>query len=777
MSRPLPTDKNHGVTFSVEVASHEQDRSSNTTHNIVVDDILKWVSLDELTRFEHARFAEEQRSEKARPLRKSSGRPRKNPSSLQPLGHVDETEVTTSGDEEEVTTSSSSIALKRPRSSHPMIVSATKRGRPRKNPVQPLNRVNDIESEENFGAPASPTNPRKRSRQPDEIPIHSRVAVVIDQSDNLATSGSSGRLSRRHGQSIEHIALPQVKKRAKKMEQELFSISSDSSQQQPPMLSPKVMISQGDTLASKSHFSKMKTGEDSDEPEMIYNPVIAYDDGQQEEELIPVPTKSRASKAPKSALSTSDRVPKTRINGDNPTHSIRSETTKPGLQLSDVDVNNDAQMADISSADDELAALHSQFQITSRKKRPQLSVTSTPQTAIRRSHQRLTNDKSRRDALPSSSSENSEIPPNGREVSIDLGASSSSQDSMRRSPVHLQRQPVSQGVIDQNEDQSSDSLIVSPVRLQRPSASGPPPTAIADVVELSGDEALNQSSEYQDAKQDEHDVYANLEIPDIPSSQSFRGHHSSSSSDEFDNVVVQRSEAKATSRRANLNASVSQHPHDTANGRPTSTTSRQAPSVTPSRHEQPQPESAKGQSQLQSSAHSSTKSKRDRPRKGQTPSYNTFTSSHQRLPSQQKQAKQPSFIHPTNPLQPFSSQRPASNSLASLAAGQAFPTSTTTQMLRSHPSASSQNPNSQIHPYGEPLPLHPVTPPTAPNFNTNDINSTDNRSKSKPTTQKRQRQSMTPLFPSAAIVPDLTPTNGSPSKKKSMILSTQQFQG
>ena len=720
-----PTGANHRVFYSVEVTTKDESGAlSLESRRVKPDDILKRVSLNELTRFEHRQFLDEQAWEKARLTRRRQRRAGRRPSTIRPLGSVEETEASANDDPRvgPRTLSTPYPGQKRPR------------GRPRKQlfsvQIHPA-------YDEDVGSSSAAANSLKRRRE-SSISSNGSDQMTSSQRNGINNLASAGKNSRRRDMNFQHVSLPQVKKRVRKSEHHRFSISSESDVDRPSVPTPTIFR---ETLAFPSRVSQKSASEDS---MLEKNPSTASGHLNGISQRIP------------------DAIGSTQLSFDS-------------------EASDELALADVSSEEDEL----------------QQPTTSSPQTTIRISIPPAS-------VISSSSGQDDTVnPPPVREASLDLGASSSSEGSMVRSPVRLQsRSSLHQDDTAANSriDESSDSMISSPVRLQKRTTESHRATGEIEIVELSSDEALAKNQSFaedeseaeseaaiDDYATEPEDAYADLVIPSIPSSQSFRNHASSVSSDEFSNVVLQKSEAQATTRRAHLKDSEPKSSRyvlngtSRSNGRKRNLTTRPS-SQTPRQRASNIPIKSKSQDSEDSL----------RPKRGQREEHAAANQFHATTSPQQQhrlhrdaiKSKQPErkghSVRPPNPIQQFShhSLHPTqADSLASMGAGQTFISTPTKKPGRVSTSASLIDSSTQSNPYGRPLPLHPVTPPgTLGHKSVSHMKIDTNGVKSRPTTQKRSRQSMTPLFPRRAIIPDLLGSNGSPTKRKEKILSTQQFQ-
>lgn len=774
-----PTGSNHRVFYTVEVTiNHDSGGCSIEEHRVRPDNILNWVSLTELTRFEHLEFLDEQARESSKLLRQRQRRARKRPSTIQPLGPVEETEASTNDDSQDAFKASSTPhpGLKRPR------------GRPRK---QLFSVQIHSAYKKDRGSLAVPTISHKRRRESSEFAHGSDEIISNLQRDEVNKLVSSGKSSRRQDANFQHVSLPQVKKRVKKSEYRMFSISSQSDVNGPSV--PAFPTLSREAPASAPSVSQRSASEDSMleiDPFMIYNPVIAYSDHDGLDAQFPKRL-SVANGVDDVVAASSNSADLTQRRSD----AITPTDVSPDPQSSDENA-----LADVSSDEDELADLQTQFNATPTNRLPQPTNT-TPRTTIRISKRPLSVISS------SGGQEDISIPPQGREASLDLGAPSSSEESMRQSPFRIQTRPSPhQDATAANQiiDQSSDSMMSSPMRLQSRPVESHRPTVETEVVELSSDEASDknkdsdqsvvedESEAESEATIDHHatepeDAYADLVIPEVLSSQSFRHQASSVSSEEFTNVVLQQSEAQATTRRAHVNTLEVQGPRGIPNGTSRPKTRNEHPII---RSSDRAPIQRTLNIPIQSRAQDSEVSSGRRRGQPQKPAaakqLHTATSPQQqhRLHRNAINTRQPKQEAPPmrlpNPFQQFSQNLHAptqADSLASMGAGQTFTSKPTTQHRRGSSAASLVDSSTHNNPYGRPLPLHPVTPPIAVGHSrSSHVNTDTNGVKVRSTTQKRSRQSMTPLFPRRAIIPDLTASSGSPTKRKEKILSTQQFQ-
>lgn len=761
-----PTGSNHKVFYSVEVTTNHGSRTSTIdNHRVKPDDICKWVSLNELTRFEHRQFLDEQAREKAKLARRHHRRAGRRPSTIRPLGSVEETEVSANDNPQDA----------RGASSTPFLGQKRPRGRPRKH----LFRVQIRPAHEEDPSLSSVATSARKRRRESSTSSHGSDEIPSSQGSEINKLASAGTTSRRRNTSFQHMCLPQVKKRVKKSE--------------------SLMLEQ--------------------DPIMIYNPGSDHDDSD-----VRSPERHFVASRVTDASATSGHL------DDNP--QPRSDLIASTRLSLDPHISDENALADLSSEEDELATLQTRFNATPRN-RLQHSTVSSPRTTLRKGESPVSVTSS------SNGQDDTVIPIHGREASLDLGASSSSEDSMRQSPTRLQSRsgppqhgtaanqtfdessdsmrrgpirlqprpadsPYQDATVENHTiDESSDSMISSPVRLESRPAESYRSTGEIEIVDLSSDEESDEhvdldqrvaegGSEAEseatgdDAATEPENAYADLVIPSIPSSQSFRNQASSVSSEEFTNVVVQKSEAQATTRRARLNAFEPQRSRDVMNGTSRSNKEREIPAPRPS-NQTPTQRAFNISIQLRSSK------SEDSPRPGRrNPGEHTAADQLHttRSPQQQhrsyrgtfncKQLEQNAHIRPSNPFQQFSQhlQHPTkANSLASMGAGQTFPSTTTVQHRSAASSTSAVDSSTHNNPYGRPLPLHPVTPPgTLGNKSISNTSIDTNGNKSRSTTRRRSRQSMTPLFPRRAIIPDLLGSKESPSKRKEKILSTQQFQ-
>lgn len=766
-----PTGNNHQVFYSVEVTTnHGSSTSTIDSHRVKPDDICKWVSLNELTRFEHRQFLDKQACEKAKLSRRHHRRAGRRPSTIRPLGSVEETEVSANDEHQNAL---STVSTKRPR------------GRPRKQlfsvQIRPA-------YEENVNSSSILTHGRKRRRDTSES-SHDSDHLTSSQRKEINNLASASRNPRRANTSFQHVFLPQVKKRVKKSGHRMFSVSSESETDSPSVFTAPTLR---EASASPPEVSQKRTSE---------HPMLMKD--------------------PSTALSHFDGL------------SQRRSDTIPSTQSSlNSEADDEPALAEVSSEEDELATLQMNFNATPRS-RLQHATISSPQPTLRKSNPPVSVTSS------SNGQDDTIIPLHGREASLDLGASSSSEDSMRQSPVRLQSRsspyrdgPAGNQTIDESSDsvtsspvrsqprpsespyqaatvanhtidESTDSMISSPVRLQAHPAQSHRPNGEIEIVNIASDEDFDEHKDLDqrvvkgdfgaeseatadDAAIELENAYTDLVIPSIPSSQSFRNHASSVSSDEFTHVVVQKSEAQATTRRAHLDASEPQGSRDVVNGISRSNRRRQNPA--PRLSNQSPTQRAFNISIQSRSQKSEDSSRPGRRRPGEHTAADQLHTT--RSPQQQhrsyrsafmsKQPEQNAHIRPPNPFQQFSQhpQHPTqASSLASMGAGQTFSSTSTIQHRSATLFTSFVDSSTHNNPYGRPLPLHPVTPPGTLGYNS--ISHTDidtDGVKSRSTSRRRSRQSMTPLFPRRAIIPDLLGSKESPSKRKEKILSTQQFQ-
>ena len=771
IARNGPTALDHGVFFTVQVKSGS-DHSHFTTHNVKSDDILQWVSLDELTRFEHNQSLEEQRLKNHKALLKRQRRSRLHPATIQPLGSTEETEDSTTEDADHdlMPPQISLASSKRPR------------GRPRKRPFSTPTTLHQSLADEK--EPLTPSTPTFSARK--------RLTEVEELRHLPSKPGStSQRPSRRAVPNFEHVALPQVKKRAAKGVHNDLRAQSRATGRQPPsatvspmgQLPHRTLTSDSSNSSPSSHSSATEA---SERPETIYNPVIAYSDPDNIEDVPSYQKQPVSSERPKVA-SPSSHASKTCChlpNDDNQGY------------ISHADGMEDDAMADISSAD-ELAALHAQFRATPRN-RLKGQLTEDPRTALRISKQSFDQPLSLSNASSSGDTGKFEILIGGREASMDPEARSSSQDSMRQTPVRLQRPPFVGGPVEGfMNDLSSDSMIVSPVHLQR-RLQGPIPSKPNDeIIEISSDDATSLSAdEYYPIVEQNPTMKGGLDPRgtakgnvtidgqklDNHSNQSSQEYESSASPDETTNAVAQHKNSHLTRRRDPHRVSESRDADATSNGHPMPDTSRRR-FATPYINQPPIQRSFA--IPIQSTPHtietmpSETKSNRAIEDTGLL---RTTRSSRQQTPrSSASDFNQSTPVRPSNPFRAFSKYQPPSaqaNSLASMGAGEPFPKLTTPTQHQSLTPASNPDPYTELNPYGKPLPLHPPAPLAAVNSAASskaNTQSNSNSADSKSRSRKKQGQSMTPLFPRTAIIPDLTPHDKSPNKRKPLILSTLQF--
>lgn len=765
-----PIGSNHQVFYSVEVTiNHESSTSRLETHRVRPDDILNWVSLIELTRFEHRQFLDEQAREKGKSSRRQQRRAGRRPSSIRPLGPVEETEVSANDDPRDVTTTSSTPypAQKRPR------------GRPRKQlfsvQIRPA-------PKEDVGSSSAPAISRKRRRGTSESSLDSDQIAPNHQGNEVNNLASAANNRRRRDVNFEHVSLPQVTKRVKKSGHQTFSVSTDIGVNIPIVPTPPTSR---EALASSPESSRRSASQ-----ELVSDQIFPYSDREDSDVQSPdrrsVPDRvTNTSAAPAFMADISRR---------------RSSAIALTRLPLDPEASDENALADVSSDEDELVILETGLYATPRN-RLQQQTTSSPRTIVGISKPPLSATSS------SSGQDDISVPLRGREASLDLDDPSSSEDSMRQSPFRLpSRSSPHQHVTAENQliDQSSDSMINSPIRLQNRPAESHRPTSEIEIVELSSEETSNTNEDFdQSVAEDEseseskvavddpatepEDTHADIVIPSIPSSQSFRNQASSVSSDEFTNVAVQKSEAQATTRRAHLNASEPQTSRNVLNGSSRSDRRERDPAIRPSN----QIPTQQGfnipiQSTSQDLEDFSRPRRRRRGKHTAADQLHTTTSPQQqyrlyRNAIKSKQLEQGVHsVRPPSPFQQFSRypQHPTeADSLASMGAGQTFSSTSTAQQRSAASFTSVVNNSTQNNPYGRPLPLHPATSPVAVGYkNIPHMDMDTNAATSRSTTRKRCRQSMTPLFPRRAIIPDLLGSNGSPSKRKEKILSTQQFQ-
>lgn len=702
-------------------------------------DILDWVSLDELTRFEHKTWLEDQVVAKAKLRDKQLRRSRFFPGPIQPIGPVNDNETDLSTDEQidEAHVLSSAPGLKRPR------------GRPRKQPLH-VNVSESIAKSSGYIGAVSPTFINKNA-----CPRFMDSEVHPLPADTSRT-GFVQRHSRRT-QAINHIFLPQVKKRIPKITLNA-SVSSSSASHLPV---PLVVISNrtaSEKVASSRQLSPCTSESNASD--------VVGSDLEDARTDLSLPENSTLFKVQKTTPPPNDV---------DQSFSGRPKRPSLGQQPLSVDSSDDRSMGDALSSEDELAAFDSQFDATPMN-HSHLKIARTPLTAVRAADDEFIHRHQTALSSPVSQAEDIRVPPGGRKASLDLGARSSSEDSLKENPITLWRRELTDNnnanTESHSEDSSSDSMAAKPIRVQRRPIDEPDlpdfngininhishknsskqtrdhrPIASANETGSDGD-AQRVGDAIQDQSEDEF-----YEIPNLPSSQSFQRDDSSDTSDDLIGAVVQKSEAKATSKRAaRINPELPQtrvtlngylkldRAHQRATAAATVLTPRQQNlqvSITPS-----PPTSARV-----------SHNKRDK--------FDHHVTSYDSTQIPRPQDKKDSTKRILK----------QAGALASMGAGETFPATTPLTQLRNPLVDPPFVLNAEDNPWGQPLPIHPVAPPVPAQSD-----NADGVSKSKPsTTRKRLRQSMTPLFPRAAKAPDLTPNHGNSSKRKQPILSTQQF--
>lgn len=713
-----PTWADHRLLYVLDFGTHSP--SSQVTRNVPAQDILRWVSHDELTRFEHQRCKEEQAFEDAQPPAKKRGRPSKRFGQLRPLDASSGTESISSDEEGSRPLPSLANELnsgqQRPR------------GRPPKHPAAIQVRVaTHVHAKERSPNLSSSTASRKRRRSSVESPEPWNRNADQERYAAATPTALSSTISRRQRADVDLVSLPYVKKRIKK--------TNPTSDQRSDLLLEHEAgpMSLGQHVRSSS--MELATGFDADGEKIIYHPAIAYsDDTDEDDEDDEEPNQNSTAHltAAKSSRSLSQKGERPKLQG-------RRDYIKSAHYVLDESSTN--ATAESSSDEDELAILHDQFQVAARNHlrfTSQLPPTRKPKPKVKPNASYSAKEDERL-AI-------SDIPPGGRQRSLSLGNTPEAEVPRKETPARpgqlLARDRITASKLppdsdDDMLDNPAEQLNISPKR---------------EIVEISSDESSvgdYQSDGHQPVDPQDNEI---LRMPNIPSSQSFvasqSSSSSSSSSDELHDVTPRRVEVVVGHKSVKR----------TSTEKPTSRAFFQSRASKAS--EQHAPRARKGASSI-----STTK---------RTVSKQTSGSA---VPKNQAHKQQLHPSRPRNPLQQFakSQQQPTgSGSLAAMGAGAAFPAASASR----GPSAASAyaDPNTQLNPFGCPLPLHPITPPRAP---TAQSRSADGKTvESRPSTAKRPKQSLTPLYPRGAIVPGLTPgaPAGSPNKKKQYIFSSMQFQ-
>lgn len=175
--------------------------------------------------------------------------------------------------------------------------------------------------------------------------------------------------------------------------------------------------------------------------------------------------------------------------------------------------NATQEIADVSSAEDELSALHARFKAAPRPAKDS-QFKSSPMAIRTTDGPQPLGDTSSDDS--STANEELSNTAEGRQQSLDL------------------LDPSSQLV----SKDSSDSLRATPARLESSSTT-------------EDEDEDEDKNEDEDEDEDGDEEASTVPVmPDFPSSPEYNNRESSASSDEFTNVVIQRSEAAATKRRA-----------------------------------------------------------------------------------------------------------------------------------------------------------------------------------------------------------------------------------
>ena len=630
----MPSPTQHELFFTVQPGPSGAGLCDPQveTRQVRFDKILDWVSFEELTRFEHHKYAEYEARTKAKRLerhRRRLGLDGYGRTAL-PLGPVIETDLSSDDEVDDVSMSPSTMTPgeKRPR------------GRPRKHLRSP---------------PLS--HSRKRLLSPDTRPRH-------------PFSGSSP-VAGRADPAFEHVTLPQVKKRVRRNDATLTTRHQFPAvviSKQSPSTEPLV----NDSSAVPSRSSAR------DGVDMIYNPVIAYPDSENEQRLYPTqefyPLQSRISgiiqnpHATQRSFPLPSRIPEIISSASSSSESSHDDMMKTSpAEESRITENDDGHVTiDESSDEDELTILHNQFGASSRTNLNQPSP-----------NDQLLFKPQLDSSSPSIEEDDFLMPDKAREMSIDLGDRSSSPDLMTQTPIKLQRHFVTTKALDTpmgGLSSSDDSMKQTPVRLKRR------PTETRDHADQTNNLSSSQDS-----------------LDQIP-------------------VVLKRRSEAATNGKGITNI------------------------IT-----------------LDSSSSDSSQEDED---SASSKHVNNIQMTRKLAPRK-------------TPLARPQSSTPAGN-IGSMGAGQTFPTFATPQHHRAVLTTVNPEPDVDYNPWGQPLPLHPTTPTTSiPSSNATHQRDTKTP---KTTTQRKKRQSMTPLFPRAAILPDLSAFHESPSKRRQPILSTQQFQ-
>ena len=524
----------HGeIIYRLEITN---EHNESRIEEVVYDDILDYVSLSELEKFENAQFEQE-------------------------LVYED-----------------------------PLAVYVKKRGRPPKEALQAVGLTSEEESESssipNDGILVSVPAAKSLKRRGSSSPIRGRGRPKKNKTEHVHS-----RLSRRDRFDHEHIALPQVKKRVKNAfirEASLINGSEDHDQalvldlgpSDPHGINGRLPVDAGSSQLVMHNYPE---DGDSHEDELNIQPSQAsshYKSSQLvaaaltggEENLEDLHQKRLTKKRGRGRPKKNSLLVESSGNEDLDTPHARSETHKPGRPRKSPGSVSKQITEGPSSSEDELVSLHQRFGIVTRKPSSSLGNQNSPRSIkILDTHPKTT-DKFNK---PSPGNRPGYTAPTfSQNPPQDLGTdSSTSSQSSTSPPAHREHSSTGRQAKVPTQElieiSSGETESPSPVASYRPTSaslstlrpsikpSAPltsRPREVPSATVIHDDVESVESNTESDEDDDDQEAAAitEFEIPNIPSSQSFRASVSSSSSgsDSSGEQRIQAAEVSKTSQLA-----------------------------------------------------------------------------------------------------------------------------------------------------------------------------------------------------------------------------------
>lgn len=474
----------------------------------------------------------------------------------------------------------------------PLPLYVKKRGRPPKAALQQVGLTSDEESDsssiafDGIAVSAPVSNPLKRPRNSSAVRGPGRPKKI--RAEHLPS-----RLSRRDKFDFEHVALPQIKKRVKRASLSEGSLTNDFKNDD-EALNPDLQVfndevpvdagssqlvmqsGQVDSDSYEAGFDNLPTGGSSHFKSSQLVAAAQPVEQQDLQDLLPkLPTPKAARGRPKKhplpgQFSEDDELDMLHA---------KFKARKPDKPKQSAQITSEVRLAESSSSEDELGDLHQRFGATIRKQSSSLGNTPTSDRILNTPSETKTTGKINK---PSPGSRPGYTAPNlirhlAHDISSAASASSESSTSPSAPPERpstgIQSKAPSQDAIEISSDGTNSSppasasrfmsASVSTLRPSRPSETLMPQSRdirsatvvhenVKSVEQTSDEEITTSSTESnEDDDDDEAAAIMNFEIPDIPSSQSFRASVSASSrSDSSGEQHIQAGEVRKTKRLA-----------------------------------------------------------------------------------------------------------------------------------------------------------------------------------------------------------------------------------